>query len=76
MAAKLKNSIQKLFLEHHRASARCDRWAEKAMRYRQAGELQKAERAEDRTFRCLTQMKRLADRWGILHDLGPAATQH
>ncbi len=55
---------------------RCDAWAEKAMRYRQAGEWRKAERAEDRAFRCLTRMKRLADAWSGLSGIGPAAMLH
>ena len=76
MASKIKNSVQKLYLEHRRASALCDEWAEKAIRYRQAGELRKAERAEDRTFQCLARMKRLEQRWDILHGLGAAATVH
>ncbi|MGH8228046.1 MAG: hypothetical protein ACREU3_09125 [Steroidobacteraceae bacterium] len=42
---------------------RCDAWAAKAVRYREAGEGRKAEHAEDRTYRYLTRMKRLADRW-------------
>lgn len=42
---------------------RCDAWAAKAVRYREAGERRKAEHAEDRTYRYLTRMKRLADRW-------------
>jgi hypothetical protein len=76
MAPKLKNSIQKLSVEHCRTSARCDAWAEKAIRYREAGELRKAEWAESRAFQCLTRMKRLADRWDLLHGLGSPATQH
>jgi hypothetical protein len=67
---------RRIYLEHRRASVRCDRWAEKAMRYRQAGELRKAERAEDQAFRCLTRMKRLADRWHLLDALGRPATIH
>lgn len=76
MVAKLKNSVQKLYLEHRRASVRCDEWAEKAIRYRQSGEWRKAERAEDRTFQCLARMKRLEERWDLLYGLGAAATVH
>jgi hypothetical protein len=76
MAAKLKNSIQKLYLAHRRTSVQCDAWAEKATRYREAGELRKAVWAEDRAFQCLTRMKRLADRWDLLQGLGSAVTQH
>ncbi len=71
----MKN-IRKFYSEHRRVSERCDAWAEKAIRYRQAGEWRKAERAEDRAFRCLTRMKRLADAWHGLSALGPAATLH
>jgi hypothetical protein len=76
MAAKLKNSVQDLYLQHRRASVRCDEWAEKAIRYRLAGEWRKAERAEVRTFQCLTRMKRLEERWNSLHGLGATATLH
>jgi hypothetical protein len=76
MATKPKNSVQKVYLEHRRASASCDAWAEKAMRYRECGEWRKAELAEDRAFQCLTRMKRLADRWDVLNGLGSAATMH
>ena len=75
MASNRGNSIQKLYLEHRRTSARCDAWAEKAIRFRQAGELRKAAWAEDRAFRCLTRLKRLADRWNILQGLGSPLTQ-
>lgn len=76
MAAKLKNSVQKLYFEHRRASTRCDEWAERAIRYRRAGQVRKAERAEGRTFQCLTRMRRLEERWDILHGLGATATLH
>ncbi len=83
MSHKSMQKIKKIYLEHRRASVRCDAWAEKAIRYRQAGEWRKAERAEDRAFRCLTRMKRLADAWhGLsavgpgLSPAGPAATLH
>ncbi|HUN75969.1 MAG TPA: hypothetical protein VMU40_15735 [Steroidobacteraceae bacterium] len=76
MASKLKNSIQKLYIQHRRTSAQFDTWAEKAIRYREAGELRKAERAETRAFQCLTRMKRLADRWDLLQGLGSPLTQH
>jgi hypothetical protein len=76
MTSNPKNSIQKLYVEHRRTSARCDAWTEKAIRYRQAGELRKAEWAEDRAFQCLTRMKRLADRWDLLQSFGPPITQH
>jgi hypothetical protein len=67
--------IERIFQQHRRASIRCDAWAEKAMRYRAAGDVRRAERAEDRTYRCLTRMKRLADRWhGLERD--PHATLH
>ncbi|MGH8260155.1 MAG: hypothetical protein ACREUG_10740 [Steroidobacteraceae bacterium] len=59
-------TIYRIFQHHRRVSIRCDAWAEKAMRFRLAGDLRKAEWAEDRTFRCLTHMKRLADRWQLL----------
>ncbi len=76
MAAKLKNSVENIYFQHRRTRMRCDVWAEKAIRYRQAGELRKAERAEDRTFQCLTRMKRLEERWTSLHGLEAAATLH
>jgi hypothetical protein len=76
MTSKLRNSVQKLYLEHHRTSVQCDAWAEKAIRYREAGELRKATWAEDRAFQCLTRMKRLADRWDLLRGRGSPATQH
>lgn len=76
MPRKNMNKIQKLYLAHRRASVSCDVWAEKAIRYRQAGDLRKAQQAEDRTFRCLTRMKRLADRWQLQGLLGPPATLH
>ncbi len=71
MPRKSIQNIRKIYLEHRRTSARCDEWAEKAIRYRQAGEWRKAERAEDRAFRCLTRLKRLTDAW---HGLSPAST--
>lgn len=52
-----------LYIAHRRASLRCDAWAAKAVRYREAGERRKAEHAESRTYQYLTRMKRLADRW-------------
>jgi hypothetical protein len=76
MAAKLKNSVQKLYLQHRRTSERCDEWAGKAIRYRQTGQWRRAEKAEVRTFQCLTRMKRLEERWDFLHGLGAAATVH
>jgi hypothetical protein len=76
MAGKTKNSVQKLYVEHRRTSARCDAWAEKAIRYRQSGEWRKAERAEDRTFQCLTRMKRLADLWDDLNGVASPTTMH
>jgi hypothetical protein len=76
MTAKTKNLVKKLYCEHLRASARCDAWAEKAIRYRQSGEWRKAERAESRTFECLTRMKRLADLWDGLSGLASPATMH
>jgi hypothetical protein len=76
MTSKVKNSIEKLHLQHHRTSVQCDAWAEKAIRYREAGELRKAAWAEDRAFQCLTRMKRLADRWHVLRGFGPPVTQH
>ena len=54
--------MQKLSAEQVRINARCDAWAERAMRYRQAGELRKAERAELYAVRCLQKIKRLEDR--------------
>jgi hypothetical protein len=76
MAFKSKNFIENLYLEHRRASARCDQWAEKAIRYRQAGEWRKAEQAENRTFQCLTRMRRLEERWDVLCGLESVATVH
>jgi hypothetical protein len=55
-------SLEKLAAEQVRINARCDVWAERAMRYRQAGELAKAERAELHAVRCLQQIKRLKER--------------
>ncbi|MGH8217559.1 MAG: hypothetical protein ACREUT_03160 [Steroidobacteraceae bacterium] len=46
------------------------------MRYRQAGDVERAERAEERTFLCLTRMKRLADRLRVLGALGSSSTLH
>jgi hypothetical protein len=68
--------MKKLYLEHQRASVSCDVWTEKAIRYRQAGDWRKAERAEDRAFRCLTRMKRLADEWNGLSAVDAGATLH
>jgi hypothetical protein len=76
MSRKTMSYIEKMYLEHRRASARCDAWAAKAIRYRRAGEWRKAERAEDWTFRWLTRMKRLADAWRGLRAPGTAATLH
>ena len=55
---------------------RCDAWAAKAMRYRQAGDVERAQRAEERTFSCLTRMKRLADALHVLGAAGPSVTLH
>jgi hypothetical protein len=55
-------SLEKLSAEQVRVNARCDAWAARAMRYRQAGELAKAERAELQAVRCLQQIKRLEER--------------
>jgi len=55
---------------------RCDAWAAKAMRYRQAGDVERAQRAEERTFSCLTRMKRLADALHVLGAVGPSVTLH
>ena len=76
MSRNTMSYIEKMYLEHRRASARCDAWAAKAIRYRRAGEWRKAERAEAWTFRCLTRMKRLADAWRGLTAPRPAATLH
>lgn len=76
MARKSMQIIRKIYLEHRRISLRCDAWAERAIRYRRAGEWRKAERAEDLAFRCLTRMKRLDDEWRGLSALGHAATLH
>ena len=62
MRSNLKSSRQKLFVERQRVNARCDAWAERAVRYRQAGELAKAERAELQAVRCLQRIKQLEDR--------------
>lgn len=70
---KIKDRI---FQEHRRISLSCDAWAEKAIRYRRAGDLRRAEWAEDRTFRCLTRMKRLADRWHLPGVLRAPARLH
>jgi hypothetical protein len=52
-------------------NARCDVWAARAMRYRQAGELAKAERAEEQAVRCLQQIKRLKDRTHAVEAAAP-----
>jgi hypothetical protein len=54
--------LEKLSAEQVRINARCDMWAARAMRYRRAGELARAERAELHAVRCLQQIKRLAER--------------
>ena len=76
MSRKTVPNIKKIYLEHQRVSVRCDEWAERAIRYRRAGEWRKAEQAEDRAFRCLTRMKRLADEWRVLNALEAAVTLH
>lgn len=76
MSSKTLKKIEKIFVEHRRASVRCDAWAAKAMRYRQAGDVERAERAEERTFLCLTRMKRLADTLRVLGAAGPSITLH
>lgn len=76
MPANTLKRAEKIFREHHRTSIRCDAWAAKAMRYRQAGDVERAKRAEERTFLCLTRMKRLADSLRVLGALGSSATLH
>jgi hypothetical protein len=76
MSSNTLKKIDKIFMEHCRASIRCDTWAARAMRYRQAGDVERAQRAEERTFLCLTRMKRLADTLRVLGALGPTATLH
>ena len=76
MHRKQLKKVDKTFLAHRRASTRCDAWAAKAMRYRQVGDVERAERAEERTFLCLTRMKRLADSLRMLGALEPSATLH
>ena len=76
MRANLLKKAERIFMEHRRTSIRCDAWAAKAMRYRQAGDVERAKRAEDRTFLCLTRMKRLADTLHLLGDLGTSVTLH
>jgi hypothetical protein len=76
MAPNRLKRIQKIFIEHRRTSIRCDAWAAKAIRYRQAGDVERAERAEERTFLCLTRMKRLADTLQVLGAIGPSVTLH
>lgn len=76
MTRNYMKKVERIALQHRRASVRCDAWAEKAMRYRLAGDLRRAEWAEDRTFRCLTRMKRLADRWRLLDAPALPATLH
>jgi hypothetical protein len=75
MPSKTLKRVEKIFLQHRRTSLRCDAWAAKAIRYRQAGDVERAERAEERTFNCLTRMKRLADAMRIL-GVGPSVTLH
>ncbi len=76
MTRKIMKNMERIYREHRRVSIRCDAWAAKAMRHRLAGEVQKAERAEERTFLCLTRMKRLTDALRMLGALGPSATLH
>lgn len=76
MPGKHLKKVEKIFLAHRRASMRCDAWAAKAMRYRQVGDVERAKRAEERTFLCLTRMKRLADSLRMLGALEPSATLH
>ena len=76
MPAKILKKAEKIYIEHRRTSMRCDAWAAKAIRYRQAGDVERAKRAEDRTFSCLTRMKRLADALRVLGAIGPSVTLH
>lgn len=76
MAANILKKAEKIFMEHRRTSMRCDAWAAKAIRYRQAGDVERAKRAEDRTFSCLTRMKRLADALRVLGASGQSVTLH
>lgn len=76
MAVNTLKKAEKIFREHRRTSIRCDAWAAKAMRYRQSGDVERAKRAEERTFLCLTRMKRLADNLRVLGALGPSVTLH
>jgi hypothetical protein len=76
MRANLLKKAERVFMEHRRTSIRCDAWAAKAMRYRQAGDVERAKRAEDRTFLCLTRMKRLSDTLRLLGTLGASVTLH
>ncbi|HEY2590319.1 MAG TPA: hypothetical protein VGI35_01905 [Steroidobacteraceae bacterium] len=76
MASKTLKNVEKVFIQHRRTSLRCDAWAAKAIRYRQAGDVERAERAEERTFLCLTRMKRLADSLRVLGALEPSVTLH
>jgi hypothetical protein len=62
MTRKLPANLPKLFAEHMAEDARCYEWSAKAVRYREAGDWRRAERAEDRAFRCLQRMKQLKDR--------------
>ena len=75
MTSKTRKTVEKMFIQHRRTSIRCDAWAAKAIRYRQAGDVERAERAEERTFNCLTRMKRLADALRI-YGVGPSVTLH
>lgn len=76
MPANTLKKAEKIFIEHRRTSLRCDAWAAKAMRYRQAGDVERAKRAEERTFLCLTRMKRLTDALRTLGALGQSITLH
>ncbi len=62
MSPKALVVLEKLSAEQMRANARCDLWAERAVRYRRAGEVRKAERAEMQAVRCLQHLKRLNER--------------
>jgi len=76
MPGKQLKKVEKIFMAHRRASMCCDAWAAKAMRYRQVCDVQRAQRAEERTFLCLTRMKRLTDSLRMLGALEPSATLH